>query len=110
LLIPELPDEDQFELLLPEVPVLPPFMEVPELIELLVPVVPLLLDVLMLPDALPEFPLVLMLPFVPVVELFPEVPLVVEEPGDGLLPLDAVDEHALSVAVPVVLVASVPDV
>ena len=62
----------------------------------------------MLPDVLPEFPLVLMLPLVPVVELLPEVPLVEAEPEDELLPLEVVDDElVLSVPVPVVLAASV---
>jgi len=104
LLIPELPDEDQFEPLLPEALILPLFIEVPELIELLVPVVPELPDVLILPEALPEFPLVLMLPLVPVVVLPPEVP------EEELLPFIVDDELVLLVPVPVVLEASVPDV
>jgi len=65
---------------------LPEFIDVPALIEPLVPVVPTLPEAFMLPEAVPELSVVLMLPLVPVVEL---------------LPFDPVDnEVVLSVLVP----------
>jgi len=99
LFIPEFPDEDQFELLLPE------FMDVPEVIELLVPVVPIFPEVFILPETLPEVPLVPMLPLMP----DDEEPLVEELLVEELsLPVVVeADEFVLSVPVPVVLAVPV---